>query len=199
MARRLTRFVLICIVLGLTSGMATRAQAGPITGSVSFGGNIASMDFLTGNAIDVVGNQAAVTCAILGVCTGTYAPVKATALGPAIVATYNDFTFEPFPSGGYPSLWSFTFEGLTYSFDLLTRATLDRAATGIIITGTGMAYVTGFDPTPAYWSFSADNTGLYAFSSTTAADAPPIPEPATISLVAVGIAAGLIRRRRTRA
>ena len=165
-----------------------RAMAVPVTGSVTFGGVIADTNFLTTNSIDITGNQASVTCAVLSVCEGVYS-----SLAGAIIAVYNDFTFNPLPGGGYTPLWSFSSGGVNYSFDLLAVNDIDRDEDGILITGSGIARVTGFDPTPASWSFSADRTNIFAFSSTTSA----VPDGgSTLTLLGFGLLAATSLRRR---
>ena len=173
------RLAAMALALGLMTGIAARAEAAPITGSITFSGGLAAMDFTTGTSIDMT--SALVDCAVLNTCGGSYAVLNGQIIKDPTL-TYNDFTFDPLP-GPYVPLWSFTFGGLTYSFDLLTATVDSRSDTGIVLSGTGTAHITGFDDTPSIWSFSANQTGVYSFSSTNAV---PTPDGASTLLLLGG-------------
>lgn len=188
------RMAVTVAAFGVLMTMGARAEATPITGSVTFGGVIAATDFTTTNSIDVVNETAVVTCAQLGLCTGSYAPLNQNFVnGTQLNALYKDFTFNPLPGGGYNPLWSFNYSGTTYAFNLLNIMSIERSVNGILLTGTGLATITGFDNTAATWSFSADQTGRFAFSSTTTAVPDAGPTGLLLGMAVVGLA--LMRRR----
>jgi hypothetical protein len=175
-------------------GTGAVANATPISGAIGFGGvwKPTGGPVATATGIDVLGNTATVTCALANACTGTYAALN----GNFIAATYNDFTFNPLPGGGYTPLWTFTFSGITYSFDLLSASIVTQTASGIVLSGAGTLKATGFDDTVGQWSFSGDTTGggVFAFSATNSV---PVPEPASLVVLGAGlIGAGFARRRR---
>ena len=191
---QLKRIGVMVAAFGVLMAMGTRAEATPITGSVTFGGVIADTNFLTTNSIDVVNETAVVTCAQLGLCDGSYAPLNLNFVnGTVLNAQYKDFTFNPLPGGGYNPLWSFNYSGTAYAFNLLNITSIERSVNGILLTGTGLATITGFDNTAATWSFSADKTGRFAFSSTTTA----VPDAGTTGVL-LGMAVlslAMVRRR----
>lgn len=178
----LSGVAIVCGVLFTSSP----AQALPITGGIIFGGGIGPVaDWATVNAIDI--NYAFALCPDGGGCTGSF---DGAGVG---LATYNDFSFNPL-GGSITPLWSFA----GFSFNLTNITMITRTARGIVLTGFGTLFGNGYDPTPAAWSFSADQTGVFGFSSTTSA-APPVVVPdsgSTLILLGAGLLALAFARSR---
>jgi hypothetical protein len=88
-----------------------------------------------------------------------------------------------------------SFAGGTFSFDLTSLFVIDQTTTQLLLGGVGIANMTGFDPTPANFTFSADaRSTKFSFSTGLSA----VPEPATFGLLGAGLAMlGLVGRRRT--
>src|SRR5262245_12310691 len=169
------------------------AKAAPITGGIGFGGAIAPVaNWATVTSIDVIGNMAVVLCTPITPCTGSFAVFN---LPTMQTATYNDLVNFTGPIAG---LW--VFDG--FMFNLATITNITRAANGIVLEGTGTLFgPAGFDPTPAAWSFSADETNtVFRYSSTTSSLATAVPDGgATVTLFGLAFAGlAALRRRWTR-
>ena len=110
--------------------------------------------------------------------TGDFSSV----IEPGASGDFSDFLFAGLP---VEPLW--TINGV--HFDLLT-VTVEGSttATNLDLSGSGLIYLGGFDPTPGVWTLSTDGGGpRFSFSSTTQA----VPEPGTIALLGMGLV-GLI-------
>ena len=110
----------------------------------------------------------------------TFAPISWTGSGPSAMLTA-PVTPE----------WTIIFGGSTYQFDLLAVSSATMTSTGVSLTGTGVATVSGAttrDPTP--YQFSLEGTGS-GFNYTIA-----VPEPQTIALLVSGVAVVLLWARR---
>jgi len=126
-------------ILAVAAGLlgASSAAAATITGGVTFSG-LANTDgpITTATAITSVPNFNVLAG------TGDYAAIPFNTAG-----TMTGFGFNPSTTPITP-LWSFTFGGLTYSFDLLTINVDSQTANDITLSGTGVAKITGFTDTP---------------------------------------------------
>ena len=190
MVKRRFGMILLLVAFGTGIGAST-AEAVPITGGIGFAGGIEPVaDWSTVTAIDVTGNQAIVLCNVVTPCDGSFAALNDP---DTEIAVYNDFSFAPL-GGGVTPLWSV--DG--FSFNLSAITNVNRAPNGIVLGGTGTLFgPAGFDPTPAVWSFSADETDIeFRFSSTSAAVS-QVPDGGTTSmLLGLGLLGLAAARRR---
>jgi len=175
--------------LVLAAAFSAQAVAVPITGEVftegrfrTDTGDLATATWLTfPNAWTVSG-------------TGAYSAVN----GNRREVTYRSFTFNPGLSSPVDPLWSFTVGTDTYSFVMHSVSVAAQSATELSLIGQGMLYITGYDPTPGIWEFTASNMcgtaaciGRFKFSADSS-----VSEPGTLALLGLGLLGlGLARRR----
>jgi len=193
--KRISRTILAALAAGLFSmGLfSPTIQAAPINGTITFVGTV-SLD--TSSA----GTATAVT-AWHGLAPGDLPQVQnrdgdfSTFVAPGDGTTFHSpWSFNTLST--VPSFW--TVDGFT--FDLLNSHITNQGGSQgngfVTVVGTGTVFGHGFDSTPGTWSFTTQDpsaSSQFSFSASTA-----VPEPGTLSLLAVG-AAGLISSRRRRA
>jgi hypothetical protein len=187
--------LLALVACGLLMGGAfSEVNGTPISGSISFFGSAtASGASGPGNTtIDFGTNWDFLTG------TGIYSGILF--LTPA---TFTDFSFTgdglaAALGGPIAPLWSLTYSGNTYTFDLLslTNAHVDSGA--MAFTGNGLLHATGYDNTAASFGLTGSGNN-YVFTLSFTTDAATVPEPGSAVLVGLGLGAGGVaayRRRR---
>lgn len=191
---RILRAILVVVVSGFFfGGLSQEARAVPISGAIQFFGSAdASGPSGPPTTIDFANNWQT----LIGI--GVYLPVR---LGTP--AVFNDFTFVGDGAAALllapvAPLWTFTFDGRTYSFDLLRLTNGHTEPGAMSFSGEGIARATGFDDTFATFSLQgAGNNFEFLLSSATTA---PVPEAGTSTLLLMGfvLAGSAVVRRKLR-
>lgn len=188
---KLTSFLKIAAALTLVGAVA---QADPITGTIQFGALSSS---ITSTQL-IITNPAYVTLD-----SGSYAGIPLVVPGPSPIVTFaTPITYAP-PTVTTGPLWSFVYNGLTYSFTDLTLSVVGTpTSTFLNIDGTGNASITGpgstFTTTSGTWSITDTSTnGVdFTFSASTSS----VPDNGTTAMLTglgvVGIAIGALARRK---
>ena len=207
------RHTIIATLIFLILMLSVSAQATPIVGAFSLAsgsnqsfvpvdgatGAIVSLGAATG--IDfttvIVGGVPQPTPGVAGAFTVNSATGDFLVLLGS-VGSIKDFSFAGPGSANYPVVPIAAFEtdgGLTV--DLLSITLNFQSPTGLVLTGSGIFHLAGYDSTPGTFVFSANQSGR-TFSFSASEDAVGVPEPASIYLAAMGAAAafGLARFRK---
>lgn len=191
--KRIKLLLASALALLVTSGLAGQVKAQNIVGSVSFFGS-SSVSGSSGAGITLVnfGND---WHYIAG--TSTFNSIL-----PYTSATFNGFSFSGDGTAAMLTapdspLWSITYSGVTYTFDLLSLSSGHTQTDSMAFTGSGILHATGYSDTPGSFSLSGTGTNYsytLTFDSNTA-----VPEPSSVALIGVGLAMGAVavyRRRR---
>jgi hypothetical protein len=179
------------ILLGLAGALANcgflceqaRAQS-PIVGDIEFFGSTTPSGSSLGPLVVVHFNNPWQTLAGTGIYAAAGIPF-------GTPATFNDFSFTGNGStatlvGPGMPLWSFSFNNITYSFDLLNLTDGHTEPGSISFTANGIAHATGFDDTFATIALQgAGNNFSFQISTSTTSS---VPEAGVTALLGVGIA-----------
>lgn len=174
-----------CLMISAFSQIRADAPTTAISGSASFFGSVTSSGPSGGGLTSITfgSNWSFVT----GI--GLYAGIPN-----GTPVAFNNFSFTGDGTGAVLSapvmpLWSFSFGGENYSFNLQSLTSGHTESGAMAFTGAGTLFATGatnYDPTPA--SFSMSGTGsnfVYQLSFVTNT---AVPEPSSIALAGFGLA-----------
>lgn len=158
--------------------------ANPIVGSVEFFGSVTPSGSSAGPPVMVHFNNPWHTLAGTGIYAAAGIPFGTSAI-------FNDFAFTGDASTAIllspaTPLWTFSFGGITYSFDLLNLTNSHTELGSMSFSGSGVAHATGFDDTVAAIAFQgAGNNFSFEISTSTTAS---VPEGGVMGLLILGFA-----------
>lgn len=178
----------LCTVCGLLLTSAS-ATATPVNGTVFFEGSFEVNARVFGAATRF--NSFSGVTVTAG--NGLYADVPVGT--PVSMVGFSYLSFAP-----VDNQWEFSFDGNTYSFDLNSVHIDSQSRAVLVLSGTGIAHITGSDPTPGTWTLTANgNTETF-----TAEFDPPygvivvgVPDGGATTFGLLGLASlslGLLRR-----
>lgn len=183
----------IAVGLAASALVCQQAQATPITGQISFSGNVnvdQLNDLATATRIDHWYNTAGTNSPLTGKAdvnagaTGDFSGI----IGGTQADFFNGYTFSP--STPTPGLWSVG----GFTFNLLTSTIISQSSTGLVISGTGTIVSStnpALDATAGTWDFRITNAGggqnsLFSFAASTSANVPD--GGSAVALLGLGLA-----------
>jgi hypothetical protein len=170
----------------VTASLAPALQAANITGSIGFG----SLGAAVSGGSFAMATNFSLTGPFITTENGIYTGVPL-----STTVMYSGFQFDP-AIVSMNSLWSFSVGAVDYSYDMTSIVSFyDSTHNEWDIGGNGIAYATGYSPTPGTWNVNLSQSGAsIVFDSSTAVT--PVPEPSMIILMSGGLMglAGLGRK-----
>ena len=196
--RNLSKTILAVLATGLFSCGLFCQEAHAFTGSVSF--------FGAAHASGQSSGPSAINSVTTIFFTNPWSVIAADGAYTGSVgslATMTDFSFTGTGNGAVLTgpvtpEWTFSFGGNTYTFDLLALIDGTTTAGGMSLSGTGLAYINGGDPSVASWALQGSG-GKFTFkfsSSTTTA----VPDGGSaVALLGIAFAGIEVVRRKLKA
>jgi roadblock/LC7 domain-containing protein len=182
---KLTQITKIGSALIVSVALIASAKALPsITGDINFDG-VATTN--TGNLATATSFTTITGVSVVPVEDGTY--TGTTGAG----ATFTPFSFT---AAAVTPLWTFTWGGITYSFDATSITIVTQKKGFLNLQGWGWANATGYASTEGSWSITDTGTK----STVTFGSAATVPDSGATALLIglglAGIAAGLVAQRK---
>lgn len=130
----------------------------------------------------------------VGTASGSFSPGFDTGCTGCVALT--DFNYDG-SFAGPVTVYNAMLGDLSTAFELDAITTVAEFGSFLSIEGTGIATLTGYDPTPGIFDFSTQGGegNRVTFSATTSAS--PVPEPLSVAMLGTGLLSlGVMRRKR---
>jgi hypothetical protein len=209
----LRKFGMLSLAGALVAATSGSAEAVQLSGEFSKTGvfepfacvaGVCSQSTLSAaTSVDVTMTAGTPTPGVAGPIVGGSATGDFLALGlNGAAGTMEDFSFSGpgDPSFPLPPIATFeVFAGIPLNFALNTIGISSQSASVLVLAGTGLFTVPGFDPTPGTFVFTGQTAGGASFSFSASEAATPVPEPAVLLLLGLGLsglaASGRVNRK----
>ncbi len=181
------------ILAALATAFVT-AQAYAFTGSVFMSGSVATHQTGTTNAVTFGSNWTVLAAP---------APSGAYTGSAGSSATFTNFSYDTVSNALIPpatfTLWSFAFNGHTYTFDLNSPLTSALSTSNqLLLGGTGTAFIDGGSGSAATWSLESTSGGGFKFTATSSTSTIP-DSGSAVTLLGIALAGIEGARRMIRA
>jgi len=185
----------------LLFSVAIEVTAMPITGEIGMGGNFIAVDssWSATSINSATGINFNPDMFIVNSTTGSFSTVTST------TGTIQDFQFGAGTgselgindgSDGVTAVSSiidfWAIDGFSFELTSVVKDFSTSSTTFLDLDGTGIISGNGFDATLGAWSFTGDNTGG---TFTWSAGSSPVPEPAMLALMGIGLLGFAVSRR----
>ena len=184
-----SKIMKVVVAVAAVVALGMTVQAVPISGSISFSDTFTANGTFPSTSTAIT----SITGVTVSQALGDYSGIPhGTSVNFSAVTAGTPFIFSP--STPFNTVWQIVIGTTTYSFDISSTTSVVRGSSTLLLEGTGVAHITGFDATAGTWNLTLNqNGGLLNFSG----GATTIPDGGvTVMLLGAALSAmGLFRKK----